>query len=137
MSQDSIRNLFEFQRKCKFPEESALTYFPVMYSRDLCLYECRIKKFLDLCKCLPFFYGNRGNDVFQPDLVNQRILRWKLGVLLGGYFGTVYWVLSVISLLSFQYFQVQDQVPIGAYNPKKKYKKLEKVFKKSSQKSFC
>lgn len=60
MSHDKIKNLFEFQRKCKFPDESSLKYFPEIYSQDLCLYECRIQKFLDLCKCIPFFYGHKG-----------------------------------------------------------------------------
>lgn len=63
MSQEDIKSLFEFQRKCKFSDESALDYFPQIYSRDLCLYECRMKKFLDLCKCIPFFYGRKSMKI--------------------------------------------------------------------------
>lgn len=64
MSQEDIKSLFEFQRKCKFSDESSLDYFPQVYSRDLCLYECRMKKFLDLCKCIPFFYGRKSMEIF-------------------------------------------------------------------------
>ncbi|KAG5672729.1 hypothetical protein PVAND_002830 [Polypedilum vanderplanki] len=62
-SQDKIRNLFEFQRQCKFTEENVLSFFPNIYSQDLCFYECRMKKLKDICKCIPFFYKRRdGND---------------------------------------------------------------------------
>ncbi|KAL7020155.1 hypothetical protein ACKWTF_011388 [Chironomus riparius] len=64
MSQENIKSLYQFQRKCKFPDESTLDYFQQVYSRDLCLYECRMKKFLDLCKCIPFFY-KRKNGIKQ------------------------------------------------------------------------
>lgn len=59
-SQESTRHLFEFQRKCKFEDESNLDYFPQIYTQDLCRLECRMKKFLELCGCLPFFYQTKG-----------------------------------------------------------------------------
>jgi Amiloride-sensitive sodium channel len=43
------------QRHCRFPYESNLTYFPI-YTYNLCRQDCRIKKFLELCGCIPFFY---------------------------------------------------------------------------------
>lgn len=53
-----LKNLFEFQRKCKFASEgNPLSHFQTeIYSQDLCQYECRVEKFLDICKCIPFFY---------------------------------------------------------------------------------
>lgn len=59
-SQESTRGLFEFQRKCKFEEESNLAYFPHLYTQDLCRLECRMRKFRDACGCLPFFYRRKG-----------------------------------------------------------------------------
>lgn len=59
-SQESTRNLFEFQRKCKFEEESTLAYFPQIYTQDLCRLDCRMRKFLEVCHCLPFFYKRKG-----------------------------------------------------------------------------
>lgn len=59
-SQESTRKLFEFQRKCKFEEESTLTYFPQIYTQDLCRLDCRMRKFLEICNCLPFFYKRKG-----------------------------------------------------------------------------
>jgi Amiloride-sensitive sodium channel len=43
------------QRHCRFPYESNLTYFPI-YTYNLCRQDCRIKKFLEQCGCIPFFY---------------------------------------------------------------------------------
>ncbi|CRL07283.1 CLUMA_CG020262, isoform A [Clunio marinus] len=59
-SQKNTRDLFEFQRKCKFEDESDLEYFPQIYTQDLCQLECRMKKFLEFCDCLPFFYKRKG-----------------------------------------------------------------------------
>jgi len=61
-AQENVRNLFEFQRKCRFNEESSLTYFPRIYTRDLCRLDCRMRKFLQICNCLPFFYKRRASD---------------------------------------------------------------------------
>uniref|UniRef100_A0A1I8PUC6 Uncharacterized protein n=1 Tax=Stomoxys calcitrans TaxID=35570 RepID=A0A1I8PUC6_STOCA len=46
------------QRKCRFQHESNLTHFPI-YTRNLCLQECRLNLVHDICKCIPHFYPNR------------------------------------------------------------------------------
>lgn len=61
-SQERTRALFEFQRKCRFEEESTLVNFPQIYTQDLCRLDCRMAKFLDVCKCLPFFYKRKGTQ---------------------------------------------------------------------------
>lgn len=58
-SQEITRKLFEFQRKCRFEEESTLAYFPKMYTQDLCRLNCRMEKFREICNCLPFFYKQK------------------------------------------------------------------------------
>lgn len=70
-SQESTKSLFEFQRKCKFEEESNLDYFPRIYTQDLCRLECRMKKFREKCGCLPFFHKRKSE---------QQILLLNLGV---------------------------------------------------------
>lgn len=61
-SQESTRQLFEFQRKCKFETESNLAYFPQIYSQDLCKLDCRMRKLRKICNCLPFFYKRQGES---------------------------------------------------------------------------
>ncbi|XP_058065943.1 pickpocket protein 28-like [Anopheles bellator] len=55
-SEPSIRFLSIKQRKCRFPHESNLRFFPDYYSYDLCLVECKFHLFLKHCQCIPFFY---------------------------------------------------------------------------------
>lgn len=47
------------QRKCRFQHESNLTHFPV-YTRNICIQECRLNLVYKLCKCIPHFYPNRS-----------------------------------------------------------------------------
>lgn len=61
-SEENTKNLFVFQRKCKFTTESSSKYFPQLYTEDLCRLECRMKKFKTLCNCMPFFYIHIKND---------------------------------------------------------------------------
>ncbi|XP_073821256.1 pickpocket 10 [Musca autumnalis] len=46
------------QRNCRFSHESNLTHFPV-YTKNICLQECRLNLVYKVCKCIPHFYPNR------------------------------------------------------------------------------
>uniref|UniRef100_A0A1B0ETT1 Sodium channel protein Nach n=1 Tax=Glossina morsitans morsitans TaxID=37546 RepID=A0A1B0ETT1_GLOMM len=46
------------QRHCRFPHESNLTHFPI-YTKNICLQECRLNLVYKTCKCIPHFYPNR------------------------------------------------------------------------------
>ncbi|XP_075153217.1 sodium channel protein Nach-like [Haematobia irritans] len=46
------------QRKCRFQHESNLTHYPI-YTRNICLQECRLNLVYKICKCIPHFYPNR------------------------------------------------------------------------------
>ncbi len=59
-STKSIRNLFVFQRKCLFEDESTLEFFPQLYTYDLCNLECNLKNLIKECGCLPFFMKRIG-----------------------------------------------------------------------------
>ncbi|KAI8123537.1 Sodium channel protein Nach [Lucilia cuprina] len=60
------------QRKCRFQHESNLTHYPV-YTRNLCLQECRLNLVYKTCKCIPHFYPNR---IPKPKpICNYKILR--------------------------------------------------------------
>lgn len=72
-SQESTRKLFEFQRKCRFEEESTLVNFPQIYTQDLCRLDCRMQKFLEVCKCLPFFYKRKGRYTLEGWLFGAAI----------------------------------------------------------------
>lgn len=56
----AIRETFISQRGCRFHQESNLTHFNV-YSKNLCMSECRLKLAFKRCGCIPHFYANRGN----------------------------------------------------------------------------
>ncbi|XP_037959283.1 uncharacterized protein LOC119688687 [Teleopsis dalmanni] len=49
------------QRQCRFLHESNLTHFPI-YTKNLCLQECRLNLIYKLCKCIPHFYPNRVSN---------------------------------------------------------------------------
>lgn len=69
-AEEITRGLFEFQRKCKFEDESTLDYFPQTYTYDLCRLDCRMRKFKEICNCLPFFYHRKGlMDVDDDDAI--------------------------------------------------------------------
>lgn len=59
-STESIRNLFVFQRRCLFEDESELEFFPQMYTYDLCALECALKNLIKECGCVPFFMKRIG-----------------------------------------------------------------------------
>ena len=44
------------QRKCIFPDEIKLDIYNEEYTFTSCMKECRIKKSMKLCKCIPPFY---------------------------------------------------------------------------------
>lgn len=44
------------QRKCIFPDEEKLEYYEGEYTFTSCMKECRIKKCLQFCNCIPPFY---------------------------------------------------------------------------------
>uniref|UniRef100_A0A182NJB3 Sodium channel protein Nach n=1 Tax=Anopheles dirus TaxID=7168 RepID=A0A182NJB3_9DIPT len=52
----ALRSLSIQQRKCRFPHESNLKFFPEYYSYGLCLLECKFYLFLKHCDCIPYFY---------------------------------------------------------------------------------
>lgn len=47
------------QRHCRFVTESNLTHFKI-YSRGLCMQECRLNLVYRLCGCIPHFYPNQS-----------------------------------------------------------------------------
>ncbi|XP_075153892.1 pickpocket 10 [Haematobia irritans] len=46
------------QRNCRFSHESNLPHFPV-YTKNICMQECRLQLVYKMCKCIPHFYPNR------------------------------------------------------------------------------
>lgn len=50
------------QRGCRFQSESNLTHYKV-YSKFLCLSECRLELVYKHCSCIPHFYPNNSNKV--------------------------------------------------------------------------
>uniref|UniRef100_A0A1I8N4R5 Amiloride-sensitive sodium channel n=1 Tax=Musca domestica TaxID=7370 RepID=A0A1I8N4R5_MUSDO len=58
---DDARQLSIGQRKCIFHDEIKLKYFPEEYTFSSCMKECRMKKAIKLCKCLPPFYKPIAN----------------------------------------------------------------------------
>ncbi|KAG5680649.1 hypothetical protein PVAND_010143 [Polypedilum vanderplanki] len=51
------RETFISQRGCRFHWESNLTHYKV-YSKNLCISECRLELAYKHCKCIPHFYSN-------------------------------------------------------------------------------
>lgn len=47
------------QRRCRFSSESNLTHFNV-YSKGICLQECRLQLAFKECGCIPHFYPNNS-----------------------------------------------------------------------------
>lgn len=50
---------FISQRGCRFHSESNLTHYKV-YSKLLCLSECRVNLAMKVCGCIPYFYPNKS-----------------------------------------------------------------------------
>lgn len=53
-------NTWVIQRKCRFHNESNLEHYPI-YTRKLCLAECRVKLMMEKCGCIPHFVPNKSN----------------------------------------------------------------------------
>lgn len=64
-SEDFQKSTTIAQRGCRFLSESNLTYFDV-YTKGLCLQECRINLAYKFCGCIPHFYPNRGTNTSHP-----------------------------------------------------------------------
>lgn len=58
---DDARQLSIGQRKCIFPNEIKLDIYNEEYSFTSCMKECRLKKSMQLCKCIAPFYRPIGN----------------------------------------------------------------------------
>lgn len=56
---EDFKETFISQRGCRFHWESDLMHFKV-YSKLLCLSECRLQVVLDHCGCIPYFYPNKS-----------------------------------------------------------------------------
>lgn len=54
---EDARQLSIGQRKCIFPDEVKLKYYNDEYTFSGCMRECRLRKSLQLCKCVPPFYA--------------------------------------------------------------------------------
>lgn len=54
-----IKETFISQRGCRFHWESNLTHYTV-YSKNLCMSECRLELAYARCGCIPHFYPNKG-----------------------------------------------------------------------------
>ena len=62
---------FISQRGCRFHSESNLTHYKV-YSKMLCQSECRLNLAMKYCKCIPWFYPNKGKR--QPETCTNFIM---------------------------------------------------------------
>lgn len=69
LTADSLRDFSIQRRKCLFPDEPVLQYFPV-YTKNLCRINCRIQAALLSCGCFPFFY-NLSEFYLQTDLLQN------------------------------------------------------------------
>ncbi|XP_058811261.1 sodium channel protein Nach-like [Topomyia yanbarensis] len=54
---EDARQLSIGQRKCIFPDEVKLKYYQDEYTFSGCMKECRIRKCLKFCRCVPPFYA--------------------------------------------------------------------------------
>ncbi|XP_024084076.1 sodium channel protein Nach-like isoform X2 [Cimex lectularius] len=58
-STEAAAELTISQRKCRHPGESNLAISPV-YSYNMCRMDCRVKKMISMCNCVPHFYRHMG-----------------------------------------------------------------------------
>ena len=54
-STDSVRNLAESKRKCRFPDEGDMMYYR-NYTRNNCMLECVHRFIQEVCGCQPYFH---------------------------------------------------------------------------------
>ncbi|XP_058827941.1 uncharacterized protein LOC131687868 [Topomyia yanbarensis] len=55
VASDSLKYISPARRKCIYHHESS-SYFK-LHTPNLCKIDCRIKKALEMCRCIPFFYN--------------------------------------------------------------------------------
>jgi acid-sensing ion channel, other len=74
---EDTRQLTVSQRKCIFFDEVQFQYYPQdKYTFTGCMKECRMKKCLQFCKCLPPFYKPKG--AYRPcNIVDMECLARK------------------------------------------------------------
>lgn len=53
---EDAKQLSIAQRKCIFPDEGKLDYYDQEYTFTACMLECRIRKSMQYCHCIPPFY---------------------------------------------------------------------------------
>ncbi|KAB0797486.1 hypothetical protein PPYR_08479 [Photinus pyralis] len=56
-----VKDLQVSQRHCRLTSEGNLQYTPV-YSHHLCFMECRMKVYLRVCNCTPYYFRRLGPD---------------------------------------------------------------------------
>ncbi|XP_063706863.1 pickpocket protein 28-like [Culicoides brevitarsis] len=61
-SDEDVRNLAIFQRRCRFDDESNLVHFPRHYSPSLCQLDCKLQAYEKHCGCIPFYYHHVTRD---------------------------------------------------------------------------
>ncbi|XP_031627738.1 sodium channel protein Nach [Contarinia nasturtii] len=61
---EDARQLSIRQRKCIFPDEMKLEYYSGEYIFTSCMMECRIKKSIKFCGCVPPFYRQIKNSKY-------------------------------------------------------------------------
>lgn len=72
---EDARQLSIGQRKCIFPEEFKLQYYEGNYTFTSCMKECRIRRCMKFCSCIPPFYRQFGNtDIILKFIISCRYL---------------------------------------------------------------
>lgn len=66
---EDAKQLTIVQRKCIFPDEVKLDIYNDEYTFTSCMKECRIKKSMKFCKCVPPFY--RTSSEFCDQIKNE------------------------------------------------------------------
>ena len=54
-STNSVRDIAESKRKCRFPDEGDMLYYR-NYTRNNCMLECVHRFILEACGCQPYFH---------------------------------------------------------------------------------
>lgn len=64
------------KRKCLFPEEYPLKVSD-KYTVGSCISDCRVRYFIDLCGCIPFFYPHLGERISIAHSHSQNVVQCK------------------------------------------------------------
>ena len=59
-STDSVRDLTESKRKCRFPDEGDMLYYK-NYTRNNCMLECVHRFIQEACDCQPYFHPSEDS----------------------------------------------------------------------------